>query len=117
MTFAFIRRTAHGTSFHTPDKKHIHHRLLQLGHGPRRSVVILWAWTAILSGFLLFPLFMHQANAFIPPGAAALGVGLYTLFHPGLRKGNGTVEADEHGYEAASEPVGAGVAADVLQFP
>jgi hypothetical protein len=32
---------------------------------------------------------MHQANAFIPLGAAALGVGLYTLFHPGLRKGNG----------------------------
>jgi UDP-GlcNAc:undecaprenyl-phosphate GlcNAc-1-phosphate transferase len=117
MTFAFIRRTAHGTSFHTPDKKHIHHRLLQLGHGPRRSVIILWAWTAILSGFLLFPLFMHQANAFIPPGAAALGVGLYTLFHPGLRKANGGGGDDEHGYEPVAEPVEAGVPADVLQFP
>ena len=73
MAFAFVRRTAHGMSFHTPDKEHIHHRLLRLGHGPRRSVVILWAWTAIFSGFLLFPLFMHQANAFIPLGAAALG--------------------------------------------
>ena len=49
--------------------------------------MILWAWTAILSGFLLFPLFVHQVNAIIPLGAAALGVGLYTLFHPGLRKG------------------------------
>ena len=117
MTFAFIRRTAHGTSFHTPDKKHIHHRLLQLGHGPRRSVLILWAWTAILSGFLLFPLFMHQANAFIPPGAAALGVGLYTLFHPGLRKGNGAGDAEEDRAELESEPVDAGVPADILQFP
>jgi UDP-GlcNAc:undecaprenyl-phosphate GlcNAc-1-phosphate transferase len=89
MAFAFIRRTARGTSFHTPDKEHIHHRLLRLGHGPRRTVVILWAWTAILSGFLLFPLFLHQVNAIIPLGAAALGVGLYTLFHPGLRKGGG----------------------------
>src|ERR1700733_1716020 len=94
LAFAFIRRTAHGQSFHPPDKQHIHHRLLRLGHGPRRSVLILWAWTAILSGFLLFPLFMHRANAFIPLGAAALGVGLYTLFHPGLRKGNAEAAED-----------------------
>lgn len=85
MAFAFVRRTARGTGFHTPDKDHIHHRLLRLGHGHRRTVVILWAWTALLSGFVLFPLFIHQVNAIIPFGAAALGVGLYTLFHPGLR--------------------------------
>jgi UDP-GlcNAc:undecaprenyl-phosphate GlcNAc-1-phosphate transferase len=84
--FAFIRRTARGTGFHTPDKEHIHHRLLSLGHGHRRSVVILWAWTAVLSGFVLFPLFIPRVNAFIPFGAAVLGVGLYTLFHPGLRR-------------------------------
>jgi UDP-GlcNAc:undecaprenyl-phosphate GlcNAc-1-phosphate transferase len=84
MAFAFVRRTARGTGFHTPDKEHIHHRLLRLGHGHRRSVLILWAWTAVLSGFVLFPLFIPRVNAFIPFGAAALGVGLYTFFHPGL---------------------------------
>jgi UDP-GlcNAc:undecaprenyl-phosphate GlcNAc-1-phosphate transferase len=94
MAFAFIRRTARGTGFHTPDKEHIHHRLLRLGHGPRRTVVILWAWTAVLSAFVLVPLYDHQANTFIPLGAAVLGVGLYTLFHPGLRKGVGD-DADE----------------------
>jgi UDP-GlcNAc:undecaprenyl-phosphate GlcNAc-1-phosphate transferase len=92
MAFAFIRRTARGQKFDTPDKEHIHHRLLNLGHGPRRSVIILWAWTAVLSSFLLFPLFVHQVNAIIPIGAAALGVGLYTFFHPGLRRGNGQDE-------------------------
>jgi UDP-GlcNAc:undecaprenyl-phosphate GlcNAc-1-phosphate transferase len=117
MTFAFIRRTAHGTSFHTPDKQHIHHRLLRLGHGPRRSVLILWAWTAILSAFLLFPLFMHQANAFIPPGAAALGVGLYTLFHPGLRKGNGEADEGESTDGLEAEPPAAPGPADLLPFP
>jgi len=86
MAFAFVRRTARGTGFHTPDKEHIHHRLLRLGHGHRRSVLILWAWTAVLSGFVLFPLFIPRVNAMIPFGAAALGVGLYTLFHPGLRR-------------------------------
>ncbi len=92
MAFAFVRRTARGKGFDTPDKEHIHHRLLNLGHGPRRSVIILWAWTAVLSSFLLFPLFVHQVNAIIPVGAAALGVGLYTFFHPGLRRGNGQDE-------------------------
>lgn len=85
MAFAFVRRTARGTGFHTPDKDHIHHRLLRLGHGHRRSVVILWAWTALLSGFILFPLFVHKVNAFIPFGVAAFAIALYTFFHPDLR--------------------------------
>jgi UDP-GlcNAc:undecaprenyl-phosphate GlcNAc-1-phosphate transferase len=111
MAFAFVRRTARGKRFDTPDKEHIHHRLLNLGHGPRRSVIILWAWTAILSSFLLFPLFVHQVNAFIPIGAAALGVGLFTFFHPGLRQGNGEDEEGptDQGFPAVSqspEPIG-----------
>ncbi len=86
MAFAFVRRTANRSGFSTPDKNHLHHRLLRLGHGHRRSVLILWAWTALLSGFILFPLYISSVNAFIPFGALALGVVLYTLFHPDLRK-------------------------------
>ncbi len=85
MAFAFVRRTARGTGFHIPDMDHIHHRLLRLGHGHRRSVVILWAWTAALSGFILFPLFVRAVNPFIPLGVALLAVGLLTWFHPDLR--------------------------------
>jgi UDP-GlcNAc:undecaprenyl-phosphate GlcNAc-1-phosphate transferase len=86
MAFAFVRRTARGTGFHTPDKDHIHHRLLRLGHGHRRSVVILWAWTAILSGFILFPLFVRAVNPFIPLGVGLLAAALFTWFHPDLRR-------------------------------
>lgn len=85
LMFALVRRTAHRTHFHEADKDHIHHRLLRLGHGPRRSVLILWAWTALLSGFVLCPLFFYQINAIIPFGVAALAIALYTLFHPGIR--------------------------------
>jgi len=116
MAFAFIRRTAKGQSFHTPDKKHIHHRLLRLGHGPRRTVVILWTWTLILSGFLLFPLFVHQVNAVIPLGAAALGAGLYTLFHPGLRKGNGDAEDEADEVDTGHGETGANLGAKVVPF-
>ena len=94
MAFAFVRRTANRTGFATPDKNHLHHRLLRLGHGHRRSVLILWAWTALLSGFVLFPLYISSVNAIIPFGVLALGVVLFTLFHPGLRR-RSAMEADE----------------------
>ncbi len=105
MAFAFIRRTANRTGFSTPDKNHLHHRLLRLGHGHRRSVLILWAWTVLLSGLVLFPLYVSSVNAFIPFGALALGVILYTLFHPSLRR---QAEADEAGDTAVPGPEGPG---------
>ena len=103
MAFAFVRRTANRTGFSTPDKNHLHHRLLRLGHGHRRSVLILWAWTLLLSGFILFPLYISSVNAVIPFGALALGVILYTLFHPSLRR-----EADPGPDQADPGPGGGG---------
>lgn len=85
MVFAIIRRTAKRTSVSTPDKAHLHHRLLQMGHGHRRSVLILWAWTVVLSGTVLVPLFTNRGNALIPIGLAGLGILLFTLFHPAIR--------------------------------
>jgi len=85
MAFAYIRRVAKGTGIDTPDNDHVHHRLVRLGHGPRRTVVILWTWTAALSGFVLFPLFAPESNAIIPFAAIVLGLLLFTLFRPGLR--------------------------------
>ncbi|MGH9097446.1 MAG: hypothetical protein ACRDWB_08480, partial [Acidimicrobiales bacterium] len=92
MAFAFARRTANRTGFSTPDKNHLHHRLLRLGHGHRRSVLILWAWTVLLSGFILFPLYVSSVNAVIPFGAVALGVLLFATFHPGLKAGEADAE-------------------------
>jgi UDP-GlcNAc:undecaprenyl-phosphate GlcNAc-1-phosphate transferase len=80
--FAIVRRTG---KFSVADKGHLHHRLMFLGHGQRRSVAILWAWTAILSGLVLFPTYTNRGNAVIPFAVLALGVLLYTFFHPGVR--------------------------------
>jgi UDP-GlcNAc:undecaprenyl-phosphate/decaprenyl-phosphate GlcNAc-1-phosphate transferase len=91
--FAIVRRAVKRTGVAAADKDHLHHRLMKLGHGQRRSVVILWMWTAILSGFVLYPTFTNQGNAVVPFGVAALGVALYTLFHPGVRQRNGNGSA------------------------
>lgn len=109
MAFALVRRTARRTGFATPDKNHLHHRLLRLGHGHRRSVVILWLWTALLSAFVLLPLFDPGGNVLIPFGTVAFGALLYTFFHPGLRQRS--AEGGEPGPEGglAGEAIGTGV--------
>ncbi len=100
--WAFVRRTASGQGFHTPDKNHIHHRLMRLGHGHRRTVIILWLWTALLCGFVLFPLYDTQANVFIPLGVGLLLVGLFTWFSPRANRRFARREAIERDEERLS---------------
>jgi UDP-GlcNAc:undecaprenyl-phosphate/decaprenyl-phosphate GlcNAc-1-phosphate transferase len=83
---AIIRRARRRSSLSQADKEHLHHRLMRQGHGQRRSVLILWAWTAILSGVVLLPTYTNQGNAVVPFAVAGLAVLLYTLFHPGVRQ-------------------------------
>jgi UDP-GlcNAc:undecaprenyl-phosphate GlcNAc-1-phosphate transferase len=83
--FAIVRRAVGRKGVAIADRDHLHYRLERMGHGHRRAVLILWAWTAILSGFVLYPAFTERGNHVVVFGVAALGVGLYTLFHPGVR--------------------------------
>jgi UDP-GlcNAc:undecaprenyl-phosphate GlcNAc-1-phosphate transferase len=88
--FAIVRRAGRRGNPAKADKDHLHHRLMRLGHGQRRAVLILWAWTALLSGLILDPTFTNRGNGVIPFGVAALGVALYTVFSPyGRRSGKG----------------------------
>lgn len=52
---AVTRRLLNGQSPFTADRKHLHHRLLDMGHSHLRAVLVLYAWTAVASvGALLF---------------------------------------------------------------
>jgi UDP-GlcNAc:undecaprenyl-phosphate GlcNAc-1-phosphate transferase len=82
--FAILRRATSRRSLASADKGHLHHRLINLGHGHRRSVLILWAWTALLSGFVLYPTLTDQNPTYLPFGVAALGIALFTLLHPSV---------------------------------
>ena len=84
--FAIIRRAVNRQGVATADKGHLHHRLMNLGHGQRRSVLILWLWTTILSGFVLYPIFTKAQTALIPIGTAAIALSLYTVLHPEVRR-------------------------------
>jgi len=100
--FAIIRRAGKRANLAEADKNHLHHRLMRLGHGQTRSVLILWAWTALLSGLVLYPTLVNRAVSIVPLAAVALVVALYTLFGPRGRADGRLDPVDE------SEPVGAG---------
>jgi UDP-GlcNAc:undecaprenyl-phosphate GlcNAc-1-phosphate transferase len=83
--FAILRRTVSGQGFATADRGHLHHRLIALGHGPRRAVVILWAWTALLSTIALYPALISTKPNFWPLIVAAVLLAGFTVFHPRWR--------------------------------
>ena len=49
LLLAVVRRTRAGRSPFAPDKAHLHHRLLEIGHSHTRAVLIMYFWTALLA--------------------------------------------------------------------
>jgi UDP-GlcNAc:undecaprenyl-phosphate GlcNAc-1-phosphate transferase len=58
---------------------------MDLGHGHRRSVVILWTWTLLLSAFVLYPTLTGRNPTYLPFGIIALFIVLFTVLHPSVR--------------------------------
>ena len=50
MILAVVRRTRAGQSPFAPDKQHLHHRLLEIGHSHRRAVLLMYLWAAVVAG-------------------------------------------------------------------
>ncbi|HZZ51920.1 MAG TPA: MraY family glycosyltransferase [Pseudonocardia sp.] len=49
LLMAVVRRTRAGASPFSPDKMHLHHRLLEIGHSHRRAVLLIYLWSAVLA--------------------------------------------------------------------
>ena len=57
-SLAVFRRLRAGKSPFSADRKHLHHRLLDMGHSDIHAVLIFYSWTAVVSiGCLLFMFF------------------------------------------------------------
>ncbi|HLI43791.1 MAG TPA: MraY family glycosyltransferase [Acidimicrobiales bacterium] len=83
---AVVRRAVRRTKVTERDLEHLHYRLMRLGHGHRRAVLVLWGWTLVLSGLVLYPVFYPRWNAAVPFAVAILAIALVTAFRPGLRR-------------------------------
>ena len=53
MLLAVIRRTMKGKSPFDADRQHLHHRLLNMGHSHRQSVLLMYLWAALFSGLVV----------------------------------------------------------------
>lgn len=72
---AILRRARKGRPFHYADKEHIHHRLLYIGHSQRQAVLIIYLWTALLTGIALSLEFVASRTIVF----ALLAVGVVSL--------------------------------------
>ncbi len=69
LILAVLRRTRSGRSPFAPDKLHLHHRLLALGHGQERAVLIMTTFTAVIA-------FGAVSTAFIPLWITVLAIAI-----------------------------------------
>ncbi len=84
LLLAIVRRTRAGRSPFSPDKAHLHHRLLEIGHSHTRAVLMRYFWTALLA-FGGVALSLTGAATVLAVAASIAVVGLVALSLPRLR--------------------------------
>ncbi|PKL06065.1 MAG: hypothetical protein CVV53_06220 [Spirochaetae bacterium HGW-Spirochaetae-9] len=73
--YAILRRWWAGLSLATPDRKHIHHRLLDLGFTPRRILMIVYPLTVLQAAAFLI------ASRMSPINSAVLSISVVILMN------------------------------------
>ena len=77
LLLAVVRRTRSGQAPWAPDKLHLHHRLLRLGHSHARAVLIMYLWSALIAGGAVTIAFAHRRPLLVLSGY--LGAGALLL--------------------------------------
>lgn len=73
VVLAVIRRLRRGRAVFRPDKQHIHHRLLEIGHSHRAAVLLMYLWSLLLTASALAITFVRsRALALVLLGAVAV---------------------------------------------
>lgn len=82
LALAVARRTRAGRSPFAPDKQHLHHRLVEIGHSHRRAVAIMWVWAALVAfGGVLAGLY-PQRLTWVTIAAGLVGAIIATFLLP-----------------------------------
>ncbi|HJR46351.1 MAG TPA: MraY family glycosyltransferase [Actinomycetota bacterium] len=78
--FAIVRRARRRTSVFHADKEHLHHRLMDLGHGHRQAVLVMYIWAALAAGAGLAFTFLDRNDVIFALPVLVGAIVLYTLF-------------------------------------
>ena len=92
VAWAIARRIRRGRRVYLPDKEHIHHRLLEIGHSHRQAVLLMYLWSALLASSALAITFVRSRLLVLALlfGIAAVLVGTAA---PRMRRANGAVRS------------------------
>src|SRR3954468_5955883 len=86
LVLALVRRSLRGRSPFSPDKMHLHHRLLAIGHSHRRAVLVMYFWAALLSfGAVMLSITGGRAELLVVIGVL-LVVGVVVVLSPRARR-------------------------------
>jgi UDP-GlcNAc:undecaprenyl-phosphate/decaprenyl-phosphate GlcNAc-1-phosphate transferase len=85
LLLAIVRRTRAGRSAFSPDKMHLHHRLLEIGHSHRRVVLLIYLWVGIIAFGTASTIFVDPRYAGGVMLAAIVGAIVVTVI-PLLRR-------------------------------
>jgi UDP-GlcNAc:undecaprenyl-phosphate GlcNAc-1-phosphate transferase len=79
VVLAIVRRMRRGVGILHADKEHIHHRLLDIGHSHRQAVLLMYLWSALISGCALAVAFL---NGRLLVGGTIVAAGLIAAVLP-----------------------------------
>jgi UDP-GlcNAc:undecaprenyl-phosphate GlcNAc-1-phosphate transferase len=85
LVLAVFRRVSAGQSPFAADRKHLHHRLLDIGHSKQRAVLIMYLWAFVIAFGSISLAFVPWATAW--PVLAFVAVGSLALTMGPLRGG------------------------------
>jgi len=71
LLLAVLRRTRAGRSPFAPDKQHLHHRLLEIGHSQRQAVLVMYLWAAALAAGAAVAAFVGVGAGLVVSGVLA----------------------------------------------
>ena len=86
LLLAVLRRARAGRSPFAPDKMHLHHRLLEIGHTQTRAVLIMYVWTAMLGSAAVASTITSHGYVWVSSGFGSMAVLLLVAINlPRLR--------------------------------
>ena len=86
LVLAVVRRTRAGRSPFAPDKQHLHHRLLEIGHSHRRAVMIMWVWAGLIAFSTVLASLRTGPTVWVAIGAGFAITLLLTFVLPALHR-------------------------------
>jgi UDP-GlcNAc:undecaprenyl-phosphate GlcNAc-1-phosphate transferase len=85
LMFAIIRRTRAGKPIMVADRQHLHHRLLNIGHSYRQSVLLMYLWAALFSVTVVSLSLVRSPSAVFAAATAVAVLALLPVTMPRLR--------------------------------